>query len=86
MCYIVHMKTITIRELHLKTGAWVRATKQGTRVVVTERGEPVATLVPFLPTHQAMPLAKRKLVKGFAQLPPMSGDCSLGIAEDRDRR
>ena len=26
VCYIVHMKQITIRELHKKTGEWVRRT------------------------------------------------------------
>ena len=38
------MKTITIRELHLQTGRWVRHAAAYGPVVVTDRGRPVAAL------------------------------------------
>ena len=85
MCYIVHMKEISIRELHLETGPWVRAAHKGTPVVIKDRGRPVATLVPFAPEHGATPFAERILVKGFAELPPTKGDCTESISDDRNR-
>ena len=44
--HIVHMKQIGIRELHLKTGEWVRSVALGEGVVITDRGRPVASLLP----------------------------------------
>ncbi|MBV9342773.1 MAG: type II toxin-antitoxin system prevent-host-death family antitoxin [Acidobacteria bacterium] len=38
------MKTITIRELHLETGRWVRRVATGEVIVVTDRGRRVAAL------------------------------------------
>ena len=38
MCHNVHMKTISIRELHLKTGRWVRHAASRGPIVVTDRG------------------------------------------------
>jgi prevent-host-death family protein len=47
MCHNVHMKTISIRELHLKTGQWVRHAASRGPIVVTDRGRRVAALQPF---------------------------------------
>lgn len=41
------MKTIGIRELHQRTSEYIRLAKQGETVLVTERGEPVAHIVPI---------------------------------------
>jgi prevent-host-death family protein len=41
------MKTISIRELHLETGRWVRHAASRGPVVVTDRGRRVAALQPF---------------------------------------
>ena len=38
VCHNVHMKTISIRELHLKTGRWVRHAASRGPIVVTDRG------------------------------------------------
>jgi prevent-host-death family protein len=80
------MRTISIRELHLNTGQWVRQASRHRRVVITERGEPVATLVPFEHAHAATRFAARKLLPGFARL-TASGqhDSTTFISEDRDR-
>ncbi len=40
------MTTISIRELHQKTGKWVRQAADED-IVVTDRGKPVATLKPI---------------------------------------
>ncbi len=59
MCHHVHMKTISIRELHRATGRWVRhAAKEP--VVVTDRGREVAALQAFDPSQQGQPLPNRE--------------------------
>lgn len=79
------MKEISIRDLHLKTGEWVRKVGSERKIIITERGEPIATLVPFEPAHKGTPFIKRYLVPGFAKLPQIDHDSTLYISIDRDR-
>ena len=79
------MKEISIRDLHLKTGQWVRSVGLERKIIITERGEPIATLVPFESPHRGTPFLKRKLVRGFATLPAIEHDSTPGISIDRDR-
>ena len=81
----VHVKEISVRDLHLKTGDWVRKVSIERRIVISERGVPVATLIPFEPAHKAAPFAKRRLVQGFAKLPTIDHDSTEYIASDRDK-
>ncbi|RPI51781.1 MAG: type II toxin-antitoxin system Phd/YefM family antitoxin [Acidobacteria bacterium] len=60
MCHNVHMKTISIRELHLKTGRWVRHAASRGPVVVTDRGRRVAALQPFDASVTGRPLPNRE--------------------------
>jgi prevent-host-death family protein len=84
--HIVHMKTISIRELHLRTGEWVRRAGEHKTVVITERGDPVATLIPFEPAHATMGFAARKLLPSFVKLPALGRhESTKFISEDRDR-
>jgi prevent-host-death family protein len=85
MCYIVHMQTVSIRELHLGTGKWVRRVARDGRVVVTDRGRPVATLSPFAPADLGTAFGDRKLAPGFAALTLTAGDSTAYVSEDRDR-
>lgn len=41
-----HMKEISIRDLHRRTGAWVRAAKKYGSIIVRDRNIPVARIVP----------------------------------------
>jgi antitoxin (DNA-binding transcriptional repressor) of toxin-antitoxin stability system len=59
-CDNVHMKTISIRELHLKTGQWVRHAASRSPIVVTDRGRRVATLQPFDASVSGRPLPNRE--------------------------
>ncbi len=79
------MEQIGIRELHLKTGEWVRRAARGRGVVVTERGRPVASLVPFRDDALGVSFADRQLLPEFEALPEVRGDSATGISEDRDR-
>ena len=81
------MKEITIRELHARTGACVREAAEWGRIIVKDRGRPVATILPYKDSeHGHTPFAERRLVPGFAALPTMPGDCTEGISEDRGQR
>lgn len=46
MCHNVTMKTITLRELHEKTGAWVRQSRKYGELQVTDHGRVVARILP----------------------------------------
>lgn len=79
------MEQIGIRELHLKTGEWVRRAARGRGVVVTERGHPVASLVPFRSDALGLSFAERQLLPEFEALPEIPGESAVGVSEDRDR-
>ena len=42
-----HMKEISIRELHRRTGAWVRNARKHGSILIRDRNMPVARLVPI---------------------------------------
>lgn len=85
MCHIVHMGKVSIRDLHLRTGEWVRRAAAGSALVVTDRGRPVASLVPYEPSHAGCGFRSRRLLPEFAALPFSAGDVTQYISEDRDR-
>ena len=81
------MKTISIRELHTRTGHYVRRAASES-ITVTDRGETVARLVPITaPT--GMTFAQRRLRPGFKKFltTPLSAgtDSTQIVSEDRDR-
>ena len=85
MCHNVHMVQITIRDLHMKTGEWVRKAAQAGGIVVMDRRRPVAKLVSFSAQDQGKAFADRRLVKGFDALPKSSHDSTRHLSEDRER-
>ena len=81
------MKTISIRELHTRTGHYVRRAATES-ITVTDRGEVVARLVPISePT--GLTFAERRLRPGFkrilAKIKLTGTDSTQMISEDRDR-
>ena len=81
------MKTISIRELHTRTGHYVRraATEP---ITVTDRGAAVAILQPA-PAPTRVTFAQRRLRPGFIKLqskPLLGVDSGQIISEDRDAR
>lgn len=85
MCHIEHMVQISIRELHMKTGEWVRKAAHAGSIVVMDRSQPVAKLVPFAPEDQGKAFADRPLAKGFSGLPKMRHDSTRYLSQDRER-
>jgi antitoxin (DNA-binding transcriptional repressor) of toxin-antitoxin stability system len=54
------MKTISIRELHLQTGRWIRHAASRGPIVVTDRGRRITVLQPFDATFTGQPLPDRE--------------------------
>jgi len=79
------MLEITIRDLHMKTGEWVRKAARAGNIVVKDRSRPIAKLVPFTMRDEGTPFADRPLVKGFSALPILRHDSTSYLAEDRER-
>jgi antitoxin (DNA-binding transcriptional repressor) of toxin-antitoxin stability system len=81
------MKTITIRELHRATGAWVRQAAKG-EVNVTERGRLIAKIMPAHPAPLKAFFAKPRFTRAFlAHRKHLRGgdDITKLISEERDR-
>ena len=81
----LHMERIGIRDLHMKTGEWVRRSARGEGVVVTERGRPVAVLVPFREADAGRSFRHRIVLPEFEALPAVPGDSTADVSDDRDR-
>jgi antitoxin (DNA-binding transcriptional repressor) of toxin-antitoxin stability system len=82
------MKTISIRELHERTGAWVRKAVELGAITVTERGKPLVRLEAVPDTKPANPFRARRLRPGYARLRGKLGrgtDSTTIISEDRER-
>ena len=84
------MKTISIRELHERTGEYVRKAAEAGEIYITDRGKTIAKIVPEEEKPEAPYFARRKLIPGFRKL-MKSGklrggtDSTIIISEDRDR-
>ena len=84
MCHNVHMKTISIRELHLKTGRWVRHAASRGPIVVTDRGRRVAALQPFDASMTGRPLPNREAaIRKRSKVPVDSAVHLSELREDR---
>ena len=75
------MKSISIKELHDRTGHWLRLAKGEGEVIVTERGEPLVRILPATTAASGNPFANRKLLRGVARLleRPIDGPDSAAI-------
>ena len=84
MCHNVHMKTISIRELHLRTGQWVRHAASRGAIVVTDRGRRVAALQPFDASVTSRPLPNREAaIRKRSKVPVDSAVYQSELREDR---
>lgn len=81
------MKSISIRQLHDETGRWVRRAAALGELQVTERGRPVAKLVPVA-TSPATPYFSRRILLPAFKAAKLSGgtDSTAGISAERDER
>jgi antitoxin (DNA-binding transcriptional repressor) of toxin-antitoxin stability system len=84
MYHNVHMKTISIRELHLKTGRWVRHAASRGPIVVTDRGRRVVALQAFDASVKGRPLPNREASIG--QRSRIPADSAVYASELREGR
>ena len=70
----------------MKTGERVRRAARGEGVVITERGRPVASLIPFHEGHAGRSFRERQVLPELDALPVVSGDATGYVSEDRHRR
>lgn len=88
MFYIVVMERIGIRELNQHTSAVLAKVRQGQVVEVTERGRPIARLVPvdsglaLLDRLVAQGQASAPTASGPIPVPPILGDPALNVADE----
>lgn len=77
------MSIITIRELHLNTGHWVRRAAAGEPVIVTDRGRRVAALgaLETSPSGRSLPNREARIRKR-SRIPV---DSASYVSEMRDR-
>ena len=68
------METIGIRELRQNASAWIAKAKAGLTIQITDRGRPVARLVPLTPVEQARDklIAEGQLIPATASRVPLS--------------
>ncbi|HZM04303.1 MAG TPA: type II toxin-antitoxin system prevent-host-death family antitoxin [Candidatus Saccharimonadales bacterium] len=85
------MKTVTIRELHAKTGELVRDASRHGHILVTDNGRLIAKIVPETNEPGVPYFAQRKPSAAFVKL-DASGDTGRGtdatqlISQDREDR
>ncbi len=86
-----HMKTVTIRELHAKTGELVRDASRYGQILVTDNGRTIAKILPETEGTGVPYFAERKPSRSFRRLDE-SGKTGRGadvtqlISEDREDR
>ena len=82
------MKEISIRELHRRTGAWVRNTRKYGPILIRDRNTPVAKLVPISGEPPENLFTRWKPLKKFAEAldRPVAGTSVEDIiGQDRNR-
>ena len=87
--------TVSVRQLHARTGHYLRKASKNLRVIVTDNGKPVVELKPLTPEDKAeVPyFARRKLRPAFKKMEeegaftmrPGDRDITDLISEDRDQ-
>ena len=84
------MKIISIRELHEKTGEWIREAAEHGEILVTNRGKAVAKILPDTDRKEAPYFSNRRMSSAFRKLQGRGKfqggtDSTLIISKDRDR-
>ncbi len=83
---------VSVRELHARTGHYVRKAAGNQRVIVTDHGKPIAELAPLSANDPKPFFSRRKLRTDFAKLsaagkfrpPAGTRDITDLISEERD--
>lgn len=85
------MKTISIRELHEKTGEWIRLATDHGEILVTDRRKTVAKILPETEGTASPYFSRRVVSPAFRRLMDRGAlkggtDSTAGISEEREGR
>jgi antitoxin (DNA-binding transcriptional repressor) of toxin-antitoxin stability system len=87
------MKTISIRELHARTGKWVRQAAQHGQILVTDNGSAAVRMVPETAAPAAPYFARRRFINPKMRRWIEAGefgrggtDVTAAISDDREDR
>ena len=85
------MKTVTIRELHNRTGELVREASRQGEIRVTDNGRVVARMLPFVEAPVIPFFARRKSSAAFKKLDASGktgrgNDSTFAVSKDREDR
>lgn len=86
-----HMKQVSLRELHEKTGLLIRDARRVGGLIVTDRGTAIARIEPVDSRPSPNPFLSRKLLPAYQRL-LRSGrlgrgtDSTQSVSDDRDGR
>ncbi len=87
------MKTISIRELHARTGKWVRQASERGQILVTDNGRTVVRMIPEQAPSKVPYFARRRFINPKIRRWIESGqagrggtDVTAGISADREDR
>jgi len=85
------MKTISIRELHEKTGEWIRLAGEHGEILVTDRRKTVAKILPEADERDTPYFSRRVISAAFRKLMERGKlrggtDSTRIISEERERR
>ena len=83
MCHNEDMKTVSIRELHMRTGALVQEAADGEVIIIEKRGVPVAQLQRRRTTAEAFRDLERSGY--FKRMGKTNTQIDRIISEGRDR-
>jgi len=87
------MKTISIRELHARTGKWVRQAAGQGQVLVADNGRTIVRMVPESAPPKPPYFARRRFINPkmrrwieMGELGRGGTDVTTGISDDREDR
>lgn len=85
------MKTVSVRELHARTGELVRQAKQHGQIIVTDNGKVVAKILPEAKASNAPYFSRRRPSRAFVALDRTGKtangtDATLAISQEREDR
>jgi antitoxin (DNA-binding transcriptional repressor) of toxin-antitoxin stability system len=87
------MKTISIRELHARTGKWVRQAAEHGQILVADNGRTIVRMVPEATPPKAPYFARRRFINPKVKRLIETGklgrggtDVTAGIFADREDR
>ena len=87
------MRTISIRELHARTGKWVRQVAEQGHILVADNGRTVVRMVPETPPREVPYFARRRFISRTMRRRIQTGELgrggtgvTRGISEDREDR